>query len=414
MKLLFDIAMTHMRGRIRQTVISVAGVATGVGFSIGMASLMQGSQDDFIARVIDNTPHIVVKDEHRDPPRQPAMQAFEGGAIALKGLKPKEELRGIRNPLPRVVALDAMSGVAAAPVLRGQVVVRYGGKDLAVALVGIDPRRERRVSNIESDMVEGALKDLYTAANGVIVGTGLAAKLGALVGDTLAVSSPAGVRLRMKVVGLFRTGVVALDNGEAYALLKKVQILQDRPNVINEIRLKVDDVNRAAALARRIEDRIGYRTESWDEANQGILEVFKIRNAIMYATVGAILVVAGFGIFNIVSTITYEKVRDIAILKSLGFTEGDIQRIFLFEGVLIGAVGTAGGWVLGFALCKLLGTVEIELAQMTELTGLPIIYSPWHYAIAGACAMASAAVAGYLPARKASRLNPVDIIRGAA
>lgn len=414
MKLLLDIAMTHMRGRIRQTAISVAGVATGVGFSIGMASLMQGSQDDFIARVIDNTPHIVVKDEYRDPPRQPAMQAFEDGAIALKGLKPKEELRGIRNPLPRVVSLDAMPGVAAAPVLRGQVVVRYGGKDLAVALVGIDPRRERRVSNIESDMIEGALNDLYTAANGVIVGAGLAAKLGALVGDTLAVSSPAGVRLRMKIVGLFRTGVVSLDNGEAYALLKKVQILQDRPNVINEIRLKVDDVNRAAALARRIENRLGYRTESWDEANQGILEVFKIRNAIMYATVGAILVVAGFGIFNIVSTITYEKVRDIAILKSLGFTEGDIQRIFLFEGILIGVVGTAAGWALGFALCKLLGTVEIELAQMTELTGLPIIYSPWHYAIAGACAMGSAAVAGYLPARKASRLNPVDIIRGAA
>lgn len=414
MKLLLDIAMTHMRGRIRQTAISVAGVATGVGFSIGMASLMQGSQDDFIARVIDNTPHIVVKDEYRDPPRQPAMQAFEDGAIALKGLKPKEELRGIRNPLPRVASLDAMPGVAAAPVLRGQVVVRYGGKDLAVALVGIDPRRERRVSNIESDMIEGALNDLYTAANGVIVGAGLAAKLGALVGDTLAVSSPAGVRLRMKIVGLFRTGVVSLDNGEAYALLKKVQILQDRPNVINEIRLKVDDVNRAAALARRIENRLGYRTESWDEANQGILEVFKIRNAIMYATVGAILVVAGFGIFNIVSTITYEKVRDIAILKSLGFTEGDIQRIFLFEGILIGVVGTAAGWALGFALCKLLGTVEIELAQMTELTGLPIIYSPWHYAIAGACAMGSAAVAGYLPARKASRLNPVDIIRGAA
>jgi len=414
MILVVDIARTHVRNRLRQTVLSVAGVTTGVAFTIAMASLMQGSQRDFVDRIIDTTPHVTVRDEYREPPLQPAERVFAGGAVALVGLKPKEELRGIRNPMPKVATLDAVPGVRAAPTLRGQVVMRYGGRDVATALVGIEPRRERRVSNIEEDMVEGNLDALYGTANGVILGRGLASKLGARLGSTLIVSSPAEVLLRMKVVGLFHTGVIQLDDGTAYALLKKVQVLLDRPNVVNEIRLRLHDVTQARAVAERAERRFGYRAESWDEANAGVLEVFAIRNVIMYTVVGGILVVAAFGIFNIVSTITYEKARDIAILKSLGFTEGDIRTIFLLEGLLMGGAGTLLGWLAGYGLCRALGTVEFEVKGFTEMTGLPIIYEPIHYIIAGAAALGAAAIAGYLPARRAAKMDPVNIIRGAA
>jgi len=412
MNLLIDLALTHLKGRLRQTVLSVLGVATGVGFSIALASLMQGSQMDFIERIVNSSPHVLVKDAYRHPPRQPVERRYPGGAVKLSGAKPKEELRGIRNPKPRVAALNRIPDVFAAPNLRGEVVLRYGGRDIAASLVGIEPKGERRVSDIEKDMTAGSLNDLNAVANGIILGRGLADRLGVDMGSTLTVSSPAGVLLKMKVVGLYFTGIVVLDQSRGYALLKRVQVLLDRPNVVNEIRLKLADATKAEALARRIESRLGYRTESWEEANQGILEVFKIRNIIIYTTVGSILVVAAFGIFNIISTITYEKVRDIAILKSIGFQETDIRRLFLFEGLLMGGVGTLAGWGLGYVLYRTLGAVRVEVALFTQWSSLPVVFSVFHYLIAGGAALIAAAVAGYLPARKAARLNPVDIIRG--
>lgn len=414
MPVILEIAFVHLRGRARQSVVSLLGVALGVGFSIAMASLMQGSQQDFLRQIVDTTPHITVSDEYRAAPVQPAERAWPDGAVALRGVKPEEELRGIKNAAARLREIRHMAGVAAAPSLTGQAVVRYGARDVGVSLVGTEPESERRVSQLEADLREGRLDDLYATANGIIVGIGLARRLGAEMGSTLQVSSSAGLTRPMKVVGIFRTGVSALDEGQAYTLLKTAQILQDRPNVINEIRVRLDDATEAEATARRIEVLVGYKSQSWQEANEGIIEVFFIRNVIMFTVVGAILLVAGFGIFNIISTITYEKARDIAILKSLGFEEADIRRVFLLEGLAIGAVGSALGWALGYGLTRALGSIPFETSFVTDMTRLPVMYSAWHYAIAAGFAMASAGIAGYLPARRAARLNPVDIIRGAA
>lgn len=414
MSVVVSIALAHLRNRVRQTLVSVIGVATGVGFFIAVAALMEGSQRDFVDTIVDATPHVVVTDEFRTPPPQPAELEFPGAAVRLIGVKPKDELRGIRNPNARVAALDALPGVAAAPTLRGQVVARFAGQDIAGTVIGIDPRRERRVSQLATDMTEGRLEDLYGAANGVILGTGLIGKLGIAVGDTLSVSSPAGVLMKMKVVGAFNTGLVAVDETTGYALLKKVQVLQDRPNVVNEIRLRVDDIYDARTLARSVEARYGYKTDSWDEANEDLLRVLEIRNMILYSVVLAILVVAGFGIFNIISTVTFEKVRDIAILKSLGFPERDIRSIFVVQGVVVGAVGAALGWALGFGLCRLLGSIEFQVAAFTEVSRLPLYEAPLLYAVSGVFALVTAVVAAWLPARRAARVNPVDIIRGAA
>lgn len=131
MPLILDIALTHLRNRRRQTLVSILGVALGVGFFIAMAALMQGFQRYFIAKVIDVSPHIIVKDEYRSPPVQPLQRLFPDGAIALRGLKPKEELRGIRNAAAMVDALSRLPGVAVAPTLRGQVFLRYGSRDVS-------------------------------------------------------------------------------------------------------------------------------------------------------------------------------------------------------------------------------------------------------------------------------------------
>jgi lipoprotein-releasing system permease protein len=413
MLLLLDIAWTHIRACTRQTVVALAGVATGVGFSIAMAALMQGSQQDFVQQMIDSMPHVSVTDEFRAPDPQPVDRVAAGGAVALRGLKPKEELRGIKDAKAQLARLRALPGVEVAPTLTGSVVVRYGGKDIGVSLSGIEPEAEMRVSTVEDDMHSGSLVSLRTVANGIIVGDGLAKKLGARMGATLTVSTPSGQPRLMKIAGLFHTGNVALDNGRAYTLLKVAQVLLDRPNVINQIRLRLADVEQARPLARRIEGMLGYRSESWDEANESILEVFFIRNIIMFTVVGAILMVAGFGIFNIVSTITQEKTRDIAILKSLGFRQRDIRRIFVVEGLLFGGAGSLAGWLFGYELCRALGAIPFEVSTFTKLTHLPLLYSPWHYLIAASFALGSAGIAGWLPARRAAQLDPVDIVRGA-
>jgi lipoprotein-releasing system permease protein len=205
-----------------------------------------------------------------------------------------------------------------------------------------------------------------------------------------------------------------MDNFQGYALLKKVQVLQDRPNVVNRIRLRLDEVTEAEPLARRIEQRFGYRSESWQEANQNVLGIFVIQNGVMYSTTGAILLVAAFGIFNIISTVVLEKTRDIAILKSFGLDARDIGTIFVFEGFLVGVVGTLMGWALGYGLILGLESIEFEIEGFVKTQGFILYRSANHYLLSGAMALVAATFAAYLPARKAARVDPVDIIRGAA
>lgn len=416
MPLAVDIALGHLRRRKRQTVVSVLGVALGVGFFIGITALMRGFQTYFVQQVIDVAPHVVMKDEFRLPDLQPAAIAFTGGAVQVRGVKPRDTVRGIREAGATIAAIETIPGVTVAPMLRGPALLRYGPRDTSVSVGGIEPERERRVTNIEKDIAEGRLEDLRSTANGVIVGTGVAQRLGAEVGDTVTAVSPAGVAQSFRIVGIIATGVTAIDNSEAYVLLRLAQVLLDRPNVVNAIRMRLDDVRQAEPLARRLESVFGYRTESWEESNRNILGLFVIQNAIMYSVVGAILLVAAFGIYNIISTVVHEKARDIAILKSLGFRAADIQRIFLLEGAMVGVAGAFAGWAVGLGLIELLGQVRFEqMGPVIQGRDRFLLAREWWPYVAGAgFAMAASSVAAFIPARRASRLNPVEIVRGAA
>jgi lipoprotein-releasing system permease protein len=218
----------------------------------------------------------------------------------------------------------------------------------------------------------------------------------------------------MKVAGLLRTGITSIDSFQAYALLKKVQVLEGRANVINRINMRLDDVTRASAVAARIEALEGYRTESWEEANEEVLGLFVVQRAIMFSVVSSILIVAGFGIFNIISTVIHEKTRDIAILKSIGFQERDLRRVFILEGVLLGAAGAVLGWIMGYAIIEALGQVRFEMDLIATVQGFVLERWYGHYLISGAMAMATAGFAAYLPARHAADLDPVAILRGGA
>ncbi|QDG79189.1 ABC transporter permease [Labrenzia sp. PHM005] len=405
------IAATHVRNRLRQTVVSTLGVALGVGFSIAMASLMQGSQRDFMETLINAIPHVEIKDEKRTPTKQPASKVYD--AVAFHGLRPLEDLRGIRNPTEALASLRDWVDGNIAQRLTGQAVLRYSGQDIGLSLIGVRPEKELMVSNIGEDIRQGSFQDLGTTSNGLVLGDKAANRLGADLGDTVTLTSANGVAKRFKIVGLFHTGITTSDEGLAYAPLKAVQILLEKPDIINSITIRLDNIKQSVDVAARAERQLGFKAISWEEANEGLMEAFFIRNIIMYTAVGGILLVAGFGIYNIISTIVHEKAKDIAILKSLGFPETDIQQIFVLEGLVIGILGALAGSALGFGLSSYLATVKFEVTTDIEMTRLPIHFSYLHYLIASALALVSAGVAGFVPARKAAALNPVDIIRGA-
>ncbi len=411
MSYVLDIALTHIRSRVRQTVVGVLGVATGVGFSVMMAALMEGSQRDFISQLVDALPHISVTDERRAPPPQPAASAYD--AAEIRGLRTPVIRPGIKNPYAIMSSIEGWLPGAVAPSVQAKAVIRYAGRDTATALVGIDPKRETQVSKLATQIREGALANLYKSSNAIILGDGLARKVGARVGNTIAIVSGKGDTLYCTVVALYHSGVTQIDDAQSYALIKTGQILAGQIGLVNELRIKSTDAMASREIASRIEAETGYKSVSWQEAQENLLSAFEIRNIIMYMVVGAILLVASFGTFNIISTITHEKARDIAIMKSLGLRSDVVRRIFVIEALAIGSVGAMTGWVFGYVLCLAVGSIEIKSPFMDSNT-IPLFYTPLHYAVASGVALASSLVAGYFPARKAAAVEPVDIIRGAS
>ncbi len=411
MRFLLEIAVTHVLGRARQTAVSILGVALGVGFAIAMAALMQGSQEDFVDTLIDAMPHVRIEDSPRNAAAQPAGEVFD--SVSYSGLRPKDDPRGILNPTAAMASLRAWAPGKLAAGLDVSAVARYGGAESGVVAKGVDPVDEAAVSSVDEDVKQGSFLALAGRANGVVIGRSLADQLGASFGDSITLTASGGLARRFEIVAVYSSGVALTDDSTVYILLKSAQILAGRPNAVNEIRIRLDDSDDAQAVADRAEAMLGLKAVSWQEQNEALLENFEVRNVIMYTVVGAILLVAGFGIFNIISIITHEKSRDIAILKSLGFTASDVRQIFVAEGLAIGVIGSLIGWLVGYGLTRLLGQFTINLPGGEEPIFLPVTVDPRHYLIASAFALLSAGVAGYLPARKASSVNPVDIIRGA-
>lgn len=410
-RFLVGIAIRHLSRRRRQTVVAVSGVAVGVGFFLAVSALMVGSQNDFITQLIDAAPHIVISDELRSPPRQPGERVFPNGAVELHGYKVRTEVRGIKDWQVLVAEANAIPGAVASPSLTGGITLRLGGHDEAIGIVGVDPEIETRISTIESKLRVGHLRDLEKTQGGIILSEDLASRLGVRPGDIMAATSATMQARSMRLVGLFKKGQTQLSSGTGYVLLREAQSLLGRPFIINRIGVKLSDPYAADILAKRLEARSGYKAESWQERSADFLSLLVTRNVIMYSVVSAILLVASFGIYTVVSNAVSDKRRDIAILRSIGFSESDLQLIFVIEGIILALVGVIVGWLLGYGLMAALGSLRFPIAG--EVEHIPLDRSARQYAIAAAASFFSGAIAAWLPARKAAHVDPVDILRGA-
>lgn len=411
-RLLLGIAYKHLAKRARATIVAVAGVAVGVGFFLAVSSLMVGSQNDFVKTLIDVAPHIIISDEVRSPSPQPGVVAFPNAAVQIHGYKQRNEVRGIRGWQQILKAAEATPGSVASPSLSGAVTLRVGGREEALAVIGIDPEIERRVSTVEDNLKSGRLRDLETVQGGIIIGEEQARRLGVGMGDVLGATSARGGSRSLRIVGLLEKGRGAVSSGSGYALLREAQSMTGQPFVINRIGVKLPDPYQAQTIAADLERRFGYKAESWQERSADFLGLLLTRNIIMYTVVSAILLVASFGIYTVVSNSVNDKRRDIAIMRSMGFSQGDLQGVFVMQGIMVALIGVVFGFMLGLTLMQILGSLEFNVQGRIE--HMPLDRRPLQFAIAGGASLASALVAAWLPARKAARADPVDILRGAA
>ncbi len=414
MRLLFSIALRQLLDRKRQSVVSLVGIVLGVAFFLAISSLMQGSENDFISRLVDNSPHITISDEFRNPGMQPIYERYPSGAIELRNPRPMTETRGIRGYEAIVSYLRESPGVRASAVLAGQALISYAGRDFAVTLNGMVPEEIKGITTIEKYMKQGTLDDLIGYPDGIVIGTELARKLSLSMGDNVTVVATTGQIRTFKILGLFRTGRSSYDETQAFVALKRVQAMLDRPQRANTIIVKLPEPREARAIAALTENRTSYKSVSWQEASEDIMNTLAIRNTIMYTVVSAVLVVAAFGIYNVISTVVMEKYRDIAILKSMGFYAREIQQIFVMQGVVLGIFGCIFGLPLGMAFMSVLRQIEFTPPGSSEKIQMPIDWSMPQFFVAAAFAMTASVLAAYLPSRKAGRVKPVEILRGGA
>jgi len=410
--LLAGIAIKHLVRRQRQTVVAVLGVAVGVGFFLAVSAMMIGSQRDFIDRLIDAAPHIIISDELRSPPPQPGTSAYPEGAVVLRGYKTRSEARGLRDWPAILAAAQSPAGAIASPSLTGGITLRLSGRQEALAIIGIEPAIEDRISTISDRLRSGHLADLESTQGGLVIGEELATRLGIGMGDVVAARSPSGATRSLQIVGLLKRGQAGLSDQSGFMLLREAQSLLGRPFIINRIGVRLTDPYQAEAIASGLEQRFGYKAESWQARSADFLSLLVTRNVIMYSVVSAILLVASFGIYTAVSNSVTDKRRDIAILGAIGFSRGDLQLIFVIEGLILALAGVLLGWLIGYGLMAILGSLRFPIAGDNQ--HLPLDRSARQYLIAAGVSSLAGVVAAWLPARKAAGVEPVDILRGAA
>lgn len=412
MRLLIFIAMKHLLARKRQSLVSLMGIILGVAFFLAISSIMQGSEQDFIKRLVDNSPHITISDEYRDPRSQPAERFYKDSMVSIRNVTPLTETRGIRGYEKILGTLAQQEGLRASPVLTGQGIITFAGQEKGVTLNGMIPEEIDAVSTIRNYMVEGSLDRLFGNLDGILIGITLAKDLSLSLNDTITIVAPNGTTKRFKIVGIFKTGRGGYDRSQGFINLKRAQTLFDKPNRINSILVKLNDPQQALPLSKEIEKTIGYKAESWQEQSADLMNTLNIRNRIMYTVVSAVLIVAAFGIYNVISTVVMEKHRDIAILKSMGFQSEDIRRVFLIQGVLLGCAGNLIGLPIGTLMMNFLGHIKFKPPGSSEVIFMPVSWGWQQFAIAAAFALVAAILAAYLPARKGAQLMPVDVLRG--
>jgi lipoprotein-releasing system permease protein len=405
-----------MLARKKQSFIAALGVTFGIGAYIIMMSFMSGLNQLLDNLILNRTPHVHLYNEVKPSKNQPIQlaQNYSNQLKIVQSIKPKKQQLKIHNALPIIKYLESKKEVKSITAqVKAQALYLGGSSQLNALLTGVNIEREVEQYHISDYIIEGNALELIKNDKGIILGVGVAKKLSLNLGDYVQIGTLRGEIFPLKIIGFFQSGMTEIDNVQSYVNIKMAQrIMGETNDYITDILVKLQTMETAPKYAKELEGKFSVTALDIQTANAQFDTGTFVRNLISYAVSITLLIVAGFGIYNILNMLIFEKMNDIAILKATGFSSADVRWIFISQAIIIGIVGGILGLVLGYFVSALIDRTPFNSHAIPNMDTYPVNYNPTYYFIGIAFAMVSTYFAGYFPSRKAGKIDPVDIIRG--
>jgi len=411
-----EIAQALLISRWRQTLVAAIGVAFSISLFIALLGFMEGLNRLLDGLVLNRTPHIRLYNDVQISPIQPIdmEESYMDYHNFVSSLKPSNTRKGILNAdqiTKNLINDKRVLGIA--PKITTQVFYNLGSVNLNGVLSGVDVDQEARLFHFQDYIIDGNYYDLKNTPNSIILGKGAADKMLAKVGDIINITNIGGEIFSLKVVGYFQSGIAEIDKIQSFvSLATSRKLLNESGSYMSDIQIKLHNLNDAPALAKEYEELFELNAEDIQTANAQFETGSSVRSIISYAVGITLLIVSGFGIYNILNMLIYEKMDTIAILKATGFAGIDVKKIFISIALTIGISGALAGALFGFVFCLLIDMIPFVTASLPTVTTYPIDYNILYYIIAIVFAVVTTFFAGWFPAVKASRVDPVVIIRG--
>ncbi len=415
-KLIIDIAINLIRARLKQSIIAAVGVTFGIAMFITLLGFMNGLNNLLDGLMLNRTPHVRLYNEVKPSPDQPVLisKDYKNNTNFIQSIKPKDRGREIFNSKAIIEILKQDKRVIdVAPKVTAPVFFNAGSIEIAGVVNGIDVPAEEHLFKVSDYIIEGNVFDLSNENNTIIIGKGLAEKMLVKIGDVIKISTIKGGLVSLKVVGVMQIGIAEIDNTMSYTSLRTAQmLLGEAASYITDIQVKLTDVLMAPSVAMEYKEKFKIDVIDAQTANSQFETGSKVRSIISYAVGITLLIVAGFGIYNILNMMIYEKMDSIAILKATGFSGNDVKWVFISLSLIIGIVGGLFGLLFGFGISNLIDIIPFETASLPTIKTYPIDYKITYYVIGFTFAVCTTTIAGLFPALKASKIDPVEIIRG--
>jgi lipoprotein-releasing system permease protein len=413
---IFEISLALLMARWKQTLVAALGVTFGITMFITLLSFMAGLNTMLDGLIGNRTAHIRLYNEIQASKFQPIdLDArFSGGYHFIRSIKPKNELLEIHNNISITNTLKKDNRVlGVAPKIIAQVFYNVGDINLTGIIDGIDVEAESKWYFFNDYLIEGNAIDLKNVPNSIILGKGAALKMLVNLGDVIQVTTPNNDQVQLKVVGMFQTGVVELDKVQSYTSIATAQkLLGESSSYITDLQVKLKDLKLAPSIAKEYRNLFEIDAMDIQAANAQFETGSNVRSLISYSVGITLLIVAGFGIYNILNMMIYEKMDSIAILKATGFSGNDVKFIFIAIALSIGIFGGLLGLLCGFGLSAVIHTIPFMSGALPMVKTYPMDYSLKFYFIAISFSIITTYLAGFFPSEKASKVDPVIIIRG--
>ncbi|MBD3670545.1 MAG: ABC transporter permease [Gammaproteobacteria bacterium] len=407
------LAIRHLLSRKKQTVLIFLGISLGTLMFTVISGMQLGMREFIEARLLSNTSHIQISARDNIIDRDEMTERFYGNQPVDWLVPPagKREEAHIMYPQGWFDRLSNDPNVTGySPSFTMNVIISHRESKYPSSLIGIIPTMYQQVMDLQKYVSEGRITDLSEGGNKVIIGVSMLKKLGSQIGDNILISSGLGELRPFKIVGTFSMGMEQIDDSLMFASLKDVQTLNKTPGQINGISVSLVNMERAHELASQWQLTSRDKVQSWEQANAQFLQIFDFQDYTRLAVTAAILIVAGFGIYNVLSIMISQKRKEIAILRSIGYPPKMIMELFLIQGIMLGVTGAIIGLGIGHLINMYLSTVSLGIGMGGDNT-MTISYAPSIYIEGFLLAFISAILASFLPARAASKLTPLDIIR---